>query len=78
VTSVNWATYDSLHLGIEVPPIDTVFINRLGVPATGAGELAITLVAASLGNAIFDATGVRIRQVPLTAERVKSAMAKKS
>ena len=43
----------------------------------GAGETAITVVAAAVGNAIFDATGVRIRQVPFTPERVKAALAER-
>jgi nicotinate dehydrogenase subunit B len=42
---------------------------------TGAGETAITLVAAAIGNAIFDATDARIRQVPFTPDRVKAAIA---
>jgi len=41
----------------------------------GAGETAITIVAAAVGNAIFDATGVRIREVPFTPDRVKRALA---
>jgi nicotinate dehydrogenase subunit B len=41
----------------------------------GAGETSITLVAAAIGNAIFDATGVRMRQTPFTAERIKAALA---
>jgi nicotinate dehydrogenase subunit B len=41
----------------------------------GAGETAITIVAAAVGNAIFDATGVRLREVPFTPERVKAALA---
>ena len=40
----------------------------------GAGETAVTVVAAAIGNAIFDATGARLRQVPFTPERVKAAM----
>jgi nicotinate dehydrogenase subunit B len=44
------------------------------VPATGAGETAITVVPAAIGNAIFDATGVRLREVPFTAERVRAAL----
>ena len=75
VTSTDWETYNSLYLGFEVPEIDVVFINRTGVRATGAGETAITIVAAAIGNAIFDATGARLREVPFTAERVKSALA---
>ena len=42
--------------------------------ATGAGETSITLIAAALGNAIFDATGARLRQIPFTPERVKAAI----
>jgi len=72
VTSVDWATYDSLYLGIEVPAIDIILMNRSNVPATGAGETAITVVAAAIGNAIFDSTGLRLREVPFTAERVKT------
>ena len=40
----------------------------------GAGETAVTVVAARSRNAIFDATGARIRQVPFTPERVKAAL----
>ena len=75
VTSIDWETYNSLYLGFEVPKIDIVLMSRTGVPATGAGETAITVVAAALGNAIFDATGVRLREVPFTAERMKAALA---
>jgi len=75
VTSVDWRTYHSLTLGFDVPTIESVLINRTGVEATGAGETAITIVAPALGNAIFDATGVRIRQVPFTPERIKAALA---
>ena len=74
VTSRNWKTYQSLHLGIEVPDIEVVLINRTGVPATGAGETAITLVPAVIGNAVFDAIGSRLREVPFTEERVKAAL----
>jgi nicotinate dehydrogenase subunit B len=75
VTSIDWRTYHSLTLGADMPKIESVLINRTGVEATGAGETTITLVAAAVGNAIFDATGVRIRQVPFTPERVKAALA---
>jgi CO/xanthine dehydrogenase Mo-binding subunit len=78
VTSIDWGTYDSLPLGFEVPAVESVLINRIGVPATGAGETAITVVAAAMGNAIFDATGARIREVPFTPERIKTALAAKT
>jgi CO/xanthine dehydrogenase Mo-binding subunit len=74
VTSTDWETYNSLHLGIEIPAIEITLINRTGVPATGAGETAITVVPAAIGNAIFDASGVRLREVPFTAERVRAAL----
>jgi nicotinate dehydrogenase subunit B len=74
VTSIDWRTYHSLPLGFTVPRIDSVLLPRPDVPAAGAGETAITLVAAALGNAIFDATAVRIRQVPFTPERLKVAL----
>jgi nicotinate dehydrogenase subunit B len=75
VTSVDWRTFHSLTLGSPMPVVESVLINRPGVEAMGAGETAITLVAAAIGNAIFDATGARIRQVPFTSERVKAALA---
>jgi CO/xanthine dehydrogenase Mo-binding subunit len=75
VTSIDWETYNTLSLGIRLPTIDIVLIDRPTTKAIGAGETAITLVAAALGNAIFDATGARVRQVPFTPDRVKAALA---
>ena len=74
VTSIDWRTFHSLPLGFEVPVIQSVLVNRTGVDATGAGETAITIVAAAIGNAVFDATGARVREVPFTPERVKAAL----
>ena len=76
VTSIDWRTYHSLTLGDDVPSIESVLIDRHDVKATGAGETAITVVAAAVGNAIFDATGVRLRRLPFTRERVKGALAR--
>lgn len=75
ITSNDWRTYHSLPLGFDVPKIETVLINRPDEEATGAGETSITIVAAAIGNAIFDATGARVRQSPFTPERVKAALA---
>ena len=75
VTSVDWRTYRPLYLGADVPAIETVLINRPEASAMGAGETAVTVAAAAIGNAIFDATGARIRQAPFTPERVKAALA---
>ena len=74
VTSFDWSSYQTLPLGFAVPLVEVVLINRLDEEATGAGELAITLVAGALANAIFDATGARIREVPFTPVRVKAAL----
>jgi CO/xanthine dehydrogenase Mo-binding subunit len=77
VTSMDWRTYRPLPVGADVPKIETVLINRPDARATGAGETAVTVVAAAIGNAVFDATGVRLRQVPFTVERVKAELAKR-
>jgi nicotinate dehydrogenase subunit B len=74
VTSIDWRTYHSLTLGAEMPAIEIVLINRPDGEAMGAGETAITLAAPALANAVFDATGVRLRQAPFTPERVKAAL----
>ena len=71
VTSVDWASYHSLPLGFDVPKIESVLIDRPDERANGAGETSITVIAAAIGNAIFDATGVRIRQIPFTPDRVE-------
>jgi len=75
VTSIDWRTYHSLPLGFAVPAIETVLIDPHEGEAMGAGETAITIVAAAVGNAIFDATGVRIREAPFKPDRVKAALA---
>lgn len=75
VTAVDWRSYRTLPLGFDVPTIETVLLNRPDQEATGAGETSITVAAAALANAIFDATGARIRQIPFTPERVKAALA---
>jgi CO/xanthine dehydrogenase Mo-binding subunit len=75
ITSIDWRTYRPVYLGAELPAIESVLINTPGVTANGAGETAITIVAGAIGNAIFDATGARLRDAPFTPERVKAALA---
>jgi CO/xanthine dehydrogenase Mo-binding subunit len=75
VTTVDWRTYRALFLGAQVPAIETVLVNRPDVPATGAGEAAVTVSVAAIANAIFDAVGARIRQAPFTPERIKQTLA---
>jgi CO/xanthine dehydrogenase Mo-binding subunit len=74
VTSIDWRTYRTLSLSDEMPTIETVLINRPDALAAGAGETAVTVVAGAIANAIFDATGARLRQVPFTPERVTTAL----
>jgi CO/xanthine dehydrogenase Mo-binding subunit len=74
ITSIDWRTYKPLYLGADVPVIETVLINQPNERAMGAGETAVTVVAAAIANAAFDATGVRLRDVPFTPARVRSAL----
>jgi nicotinate dehydrogenase subunit B len=74
VTSIDWRTYPTLPLGFSVPKVECVLLNRPDEEATGAGETSITVIAAAIGNAVFDATGARLRQIPFTSERVKAAL----
>jgi CO/xanthine dehydrogenase Mo-binding subunit len=74
ITSVDWRTYRSLPVGFAPPRMEIVLLNQTDVEACGSGEASITIVAAAIGNAVFDATGVRLREVPFTPERVRAAM----
>ncbi len=74
ITSTDWETYISLRMDYEMPAIETVFVTPANVPATGAGEVSITVTPAAIGNAIYDATGARVRDVPFTPARVKAAL----
>lgn len=77
VTSTDWGTYPILTMS-EVPKIEIDLVSRPDQPPVGAGEAAAAPVAAALANAVFDATGVRLRTVPFTPERVKAAIEKQS
>jgi nicotinate dehydrogenase subunit B len=74
VTSVDWLTYPILDITETPEAIDVVLINRPELPPTGAGEPSIRPVAAAIANAIFDATGVRLRRVPFSPDKVKQAL----
>jgi CO/xanthine dehydrogenase Mo-binding subunit len=74
VTSVDWLTYPILDITEMPEAIDFVLLNKPELPPTGAGEPSIRPVAAAIANAIFDATGVRIRRVPFSPDRVKHAL----
>ena len=74
VTSLDWVSYPVLRFA-EHPDVVPVVVQRLDEPSTGAGEEVMGATAAAVANAFFDATGVRLREYPMTPERVKSALA---
>jgi CO/xanthine dehydrogenase Mo-binding subunit len=74
VTSVDWRSYRTFAVGARTPAVEAVLVNQPMAPANGAGETAITVVAAAIGNAVFDATGARLREIPFTPARVKAAL----
>jgi nicotinate dehydrogenase subunit B len=74
VTSVDWRTYRTFAVGSRTPAVEAVLVPQPSAPANGAGETAITVVAAAIGNAVFDATGARLREIPFTPARVKAAL----
>lgn len=75
IKSVDWRRFPVLKFGDPFPVIESVLINRPDQEQMGAGETLITLSAAAIANAIFDAAGARIREVPFTLERVLAALA---
>jgi nicotinate dehydrogenase subunit B len=72
IHSVDWETYPVLRFD-EVPEVRTRPIDRPDQPSLGAGEATVGPAAAALANAVFAATGVRVRDLPLTPERLREA-----
>jgi nicotinate dehydrogenase subunit B len=72
VTSLDWASYPILTFP-QVPEIVMDLIDRPTTPPWGAGEPAAAVVPSAISNAVFDATGVRLRSVPFTPNKVKAA-----
>ena len=73
VTSLDWSSYPILRFP-EAPAIEVALLDHPELPLYGAGEASTAPVAGALGNAVFDATGVRLRSVPFTPERLKAAL----
>ena len=73
ITSVDWESYPILKFS-EAPEIEIALIDRPDLPAVGAGEPSMVTTAAAVANAIFDATGARLRRQPFTPERVKAGI----
>jgi CO/xanthine dehydrogenase Mo-binding subunit len=74
VTSIDWVTYPIVRFS-EIPQVSIRLIDRIHEPIKGAGEATTTVIAPAINNAIFDATGVRLREAPFTAKRVLAALA---
>ena len=73
ITSRDWAGYPILTFP-EVPSVEVLLMNR-SEPSIGAGEGSLAPASAAVANAFAHATGRRIRMLPMTAERVKAALA---
>ena len=74
VTSTDWVSYPVLHMEHVPPRIDIHLIERPDAAPSGAAEMALGLAPAALSNAVFDATGLRLRKVPFTPTRVKALL----
>lgn len=72
-TQQSWANYPVMTFP-ETPEIDTMLIERPGDPPLGVGESAAVPSAAAIASAIYDATGVRLREVPFTPERMREGL----
>ena len=73
VTSLDWDSYPILRFD-ECPEVTPIVIQRLDQPSSGGGEEILGPAAAAIANALFDATGVRLREYPLTPARVRAVL----
>ena len=74
ITSIDWQTYPILRFNAVPDSIEVHIINRPGQPFLGSGETGQGPAAASIANAIANATGKRLRNLPLTRKRIKDAI----
>jgi len=77
VVSTDWSSYPILRFS-QAPKLEIDLIDRPTEPPVGAGEATCTPVGGALANAVFDATGARLRTVPFTPERVKAELGGKA
>lgn len=73
VTSQDWESYPIMTFS-EVPEVESSLVNRPGAPYLGTGETTTGPTPAAISNAIYDATGARLRETPFTPERVSAAL----
>lgn len=74
VINHDWASYPILTFP-DVPDIETTLVDRPDKPARSSGEPVTVPVASAIANAIYDATGIRVRTLPLTPDEVTAAIA---
>jgi CO/xanthine dehydrogenase Mo-binding subunit len=74
IQDLNFDTYEIPHFS-WLPKLEAVLVENPDVPPQGGGEPAIICMGAVIANAVFDATGIRFFELPMTPERVKKAMA---
>ncbi len=73
ITSVDWETYPILPFS-AAPTIETVIVNRPGLPFLGAGEAAQNPTPAAIANAVYDAVGIRLRDIPFRPRKVLAGL----
>ena len=73
ITSLDWASYPIMTFS-EVPEISTEIVHAPDLPTLGMGECTFGPTAAAIGNAVYHALGVRVRDMPLTRERIAAAL----
>jgi nicotinate dehydrogenase subunit B len=74
VTSLDWHAYPIIRFK-DAPTVEVILLNNPGLPATGSGEPSVNPIAPAIGNAVFDATGVRVRSLPMRPSWVRAAFA---
>ena len=74
ITSLDWASYPIMTFS-EVPEISTEIVHAPDLPTLGMGECTFGPTAAAIGNAVYHALGVRVRDMPLTRERIAQVLA---
>ncbi len=74
ITSLDWESYPIMTFE-SAPVIETVILNRPELPMLGAGEAAQNPTPAAIANAIYDAAGIRLREIPFTPEKIRAQLA---
>src|SRR4029077_17590378 len=73
IKTLDWVSYPILHFP-DVPEIDIVLLDRKDMASLGGREPSIVSVPAAIANAIFDAVGIRLRDIPMTPDKVLAAL----